>query len=90
MFPAVVDPQFPPSQFPASIPGARGVVDHSWTHSWPSHLVFFGALLKDDGVQRLVEKLGYQQDWSRWNGWEQDERRRGGIRVWAWQGQKVP
>lgn len=86
MFPTVVDSQFPPSQFPASIPGT-GVANHSWTHTWPSHLVFFGSLLESDGVRPLLERLGYRQEWYGWNGWEQDKRRRGGVRVWTWQKQ---
>ncbi|KAF8590085.1 glycosyltransferase family 22 protein [Ramaria rubella] len=84
-FPNTVDPHFPPSQFPASIPGSRGATNETWVHSWPSHLVFFGSLLESDGVQALLEALGYQQIWNGWNGWEQDKRRRGGVRLWAWQ-----
>ncbi|KAF8508374.1 glycosyltransferase family 22 protein [Gautieria morchelliformis] len=89
MFPTAVDPDFPPSRFPASVPGTRGVADTTWAHSWPSHLVFFGSLLNSGGVQPLLEKLGYREYWYGWNGWEQDERRREGVRVWAWRRQNT-
>ncbi|KIJ35747.1 glycosyltransferase family 22 protein [Sphaerobolus stellatus SS14] len=83
-FPKSVDPQFLPSPFPSSIPGATDT-GRDWEHTWPSHLILFGALLEIDGVRPLLEDLGYTEDWHGWNGWEQDHRRRGGVRIWRWQ-----
>ncbi|KAF8510994.1 Alg9-like mannosyltransferase family-domain-containing protein [Hysterangium stoloniferum] len=85
-FPPAVDPQFPPSPFAVSTPGFQGLETHRWRHTWPSHLVFFDALSDHGGVMDFFEKLGYEEEFYLWNGWEQDERRRGGIRVWKWQG----
>lgn len=82
-FPASVDPSFPASPLPASKPGDGLTTE--WEHTWPSHLAFFGALMdQDQGVRHLLQKRGYDKTWSSGNGWEEDERRRGGIQVWAW------
>lgn len=70
--------------------------------AWPSHFVFFGALLYEPGVQDLLVEKGYAEvawddgrkwglGWGGWNGWDwaqDDERRRGGVQVWKWQGDK--
>ncbi|GJJ12569.1 hypothetical protein Clacol_006812 [Clathrus columnatus] len=82
-FPSTVDHTFPPSPFPTSLPGAIDAIDEQWKHTWPSHLVFFGALLDHEGVGALLEERGYQETWSAWNGWEQDPRRKAGIKVWS-------
>lgn len=98
-FPSAVDPAFPPSPFPATHAGASPPPDNRWDHRWPSHLVFFGALLEhsemnvasarvgkpqDADVASILRKLGYEEVWAEGNGWEEDWRRRGGVRVWRW------
>jgi len=56
---------------------------------WPSHLVLFGALLEGkEGteVEALLRGKGYEEVWSGWNGFDllqDDERRRGGVKVWG-------
>ncbi|EJD05872.1 uncharacterized protein FOMMEDRAFT_145241 [Fomitiporia mediterranea MF3/22] len=88
-FPAAVDPAFPPSPSPSTKPGSQPPAFSRWDHRWPSHLVFFGALLEDirEGrkVERYLRELGYTEVWSTKNGFEEDWRRRGGVRVWQWQ-----
>lgn len=82
-FPPSVDASFPTSSLPASRPGDS--LASGWEHAWPSHLAFFGALLEGDGaMQAILEKRGYQKTWSCGNGWEEDEKRRGGVQVWSW------
>jgi phosphatidylinositol glycan class B len=51
---------------------------------WPSHLVFFGALLRERGVEDVLRAKGYTEVWRGGNGIEEDARRRGGVRVWHW------
>lgn len=146
-FPNTVDPRFPPSPHPTSIPGvpassysltsshsqaqetdlsrdhrgeggqeasSRSSVSSStshvlfrddWKHTWPQYLVMFGALLKEGNepkevkgddmndvnnsnvtVQALLLNRQYRRVWRTWNGFEEDEKRRGGIEVWRWQG----
>jgi len=53
---------------------------------WPSHLVFFGALLREPGVEDILRAGGYEEVWQGGNGIEEDRRRRGGVRVWRWDG----
>lgn len=88
-FPDRVDPNFPPSPFPSTLPGSPPPKANVWDHRWPSHLVFFGALLDDikDGwkIRNHLRELGYSEMWSVGNGFEEDWRRRGGIKVWKWQ-----
>ncbi|KAG8861969.1 glycosylphosphatidylinositol anchor biosynthesis [Tulasnella sp. 330] len=82
-FPLSVDPSFPPSPLPASKPGDSLTSD--WKHTWPSHLAFFGALIEGNStLQPILEKHGYQKTWFSGNGWEEDEKRRGGVQVWSW------
>lgn len=67
-----------------SIPGAPAL-NESWAHEWPRHLVFFGALLKEQGVRQLLELRGYREVWAAGRAWEGDQDdRKGGVRVWAW------
>ncbi|KAJ7063457.1 glycosyltransferase family 22 protein [Mycena amicta] len=82
-FPDSVDPAFPPSAFPASVPGTRDPEPYPWAHSWPRHLVFFGALLQQEGVESLLEQRGYKEIWSAGRPWEGDsDERKGGVKVW--------
>ena len=84
-FPSTVDPSFPPSPLPITKPGS-GLALRRWDHHWPSHLIFFGALLEDEGgaVRDYLESLGYTEVHSIKNGFEEDKRRRGGVKVWMW------
>ena len=88
-FPEEVDPSFPPSPKPSSIPGSKVLSDDRWEHRWPSHLAFFGALLSDINGGRAVEatlrRLGYAEVWAGKSSFEEDWRRRGGVKVWKWQ-----
>jgi phosphatidylinositol glycan class B len=82
-FPNAVNEAFPVSPYPASVPGSPK--EEEWSHSWPSHLVFFGSLVQEHAeIETMIEKLGYREVWSGRNGWEEDSRRRGGVRVWAY------
>ena len=86
-FPPSVDPRFPPSPYPSTPPGtpaSLAIRDGGWAHAWPSHLVFFGALLEHEGVERLLRARGYGEVWRAGNGLEEDRRRRGGVRVWRY------
>ncbi|KNZ79328.1 GPI mannosyltransferase 3 [Termitomyces sp. J132] len=85
-FPSHVDPSFPPSPFPTSIPGAPHTNDYPWIHEWPRHLVFFGALLEHEEVRNMLEAKGYREVWKRGKMWEGEGRRKGGVRVWRWSG----
>ncbi|KAH7107666.1 Alg9-like mannosyltransferase family-domain-containing protein [Auriculariales sp. MPI-PUGE-AT-0066] len=80
-FPRRVDKHFPPSPLPSTPPGRAPV---SWSHSWPSHLVLFGALLEMPEVKTLLTETGYREDVRFVNGFEEDEKRRGGIQLWRW------
>ncbi|KAI0306813.1 glycosyltransferase family 22 protein [Multifurca ochricompacta] len=71
-FPELVDTTFPPSS------------DAPRRYTWPSHLVFFGALLREPGVEDVLRVKGYTETWSAGNGIEEDPRRRGQLRVWRW------
>ncbi|KAI0707643.1 Alg9-like mannosyltransferase family-domain-containing protein [Earliella scabrosa] len=81
-FPKEVDPSFPPSPIPRSAPGVATANPYPWRHEWPQNLVLFGALLEEEGVVDLLSKQGYKEVWSAEYGWEGDERRKGGVRVW--------
>lgn len=88
-FPEEVDQSFPPSPKPTTKPGSKELFDDTWEHRWPSHLAFFGALLYDINGGRAVEvtlrRLGYTEVWAGKSSFEEDWRRRGGVRVWKWQ-----
>ncbi|KAJ7087817.1 glycosyltransferase family 22 protein [Mycena epipterygia] len=88
-FPQSVDRAFPLSPFPTSVPGAlqstTGPDHYPWQHAWPQYLVFFGALLQEEGVQSLLEQRGYKQVWSAGRAWEGDsDERKGGVLVWMY------
>ncbi|KAJ6597114.1 glycosyltransferase family 22 protein [Mycena vulgaris] len=88
-FPQAVDPVFPLSPFPTSVPGAlqssKIEAEYLWEHAWPQYLVFFGALLEEEGVQKLLEERGYTQVWSAGRSWEGDgDERKGGVQVWTY------
>ncbi|KAG6867818.1 hypothetical protein C0993_010673 [Termitomyces sp. T159_Od127] len=85
-FPSRVDPSFPPSPFPTSIPGAPHPDNYLWAHEWPRYLVFFGALLEKEGVRNTLEARGYREVWKRGRMWEGEGQRKGGVRVWKWHG----
>ncbi|KAH8117385.1 Alg9-like mannosyltransferase family-domain-containing protein, partial [Phellopilus nigrolimitatus] len=88
-FPALVDPEFPASPLPSTKPGSQSTLIESWEHRWPSHLIFFGALMDEakggDKIMRHLGGLGYSEVWAGSNGFEEDWRRRGGVKVWKWQ-----
>ncbi|KAJ7156958.1 glycosyltransferase family 22 protein [Mycena crocata] len=87
-FPQSVDPAFPLSPFPTSVPGTVHQSTsqpevYPWVHAWPQYLVFFGDLLRQDGVQTLLEQRGYGPVWSAGRAWEGDsDERKGGVYVW--------
>jgi len=80
-FPPTVNPHFPPSVKPFTLPGQPGADQHDWTHEWPEYLVMFGALLEDTQVAELLRNKGYRTTWHEERGWEGDSRRRGGVVV---------
>ncbi|KAF5389872.1 hypothetical protein D9757_003579 [Collybiopsis confluens] len=85
-FPPSVDPTFPLSPHPASIPGKTTSDDDAWRHEWPRYLVLFGALLDKQDVGILLTDKGYEEVWRRGWSWEGDsDERKGGVRVWKWQ-----
>ncbi|KAF8920996.1 glycosyltransferase family 22 protein [Mucidula mucida] len=86
-FPSTVNPNFPLSPYPVSIPGTSVHFSGQWRHEWPRHLVFFGALLEKDGVKNMLLAKKYQEVWHGGRSWEGDgEERQGGVRVWKWRG----
>ena len=84
-FPPSVDPAFPPSRYPHSIPGVtiQGDEDH-WNHEWPKFLVIFGALLHRPEVGKTLLDLGYMEVWRAGREWEGEGGRKGGVRVWKY------
>lgn len=95
-FPSQVDPSFPPSPFPSSVPDASFVSilgeiesrnsswDMGWRHEWPKYIVMFGALLQEPGMLSLLQEKGYREIWKGGREWDGDERRKGGVRVWEY------
>ena len=91
-FPQDVDPLFPASRFPTSIPGTptpfmispSGKRTYPWKHEWPRYLVFFGNLLQENGVRQLLDEKGYRQVWKAGREWEGEGKRKGGVMVWKW------
>ncbi|KAG8751326.1 glycosylphosphatidylinositol anchor biosynthesis [Ceratobasidium sp. 428] len=95
-FPQDVDSAFPPSPAPYTIPG-NPAPENGWRHTWPSHLLMFGALENQPAslsnstqpavtVKTRLEELGYKVIRRIANGWEEDARRKGGIIIWEWAG----
>ncbi|KEP53006.1 glycosyltransferase family 22 protein [Rhizoctonia solani 123E] len=89
-FPPEVDSTFPPSPEPFTTPGSSPSTQ-GWNHTWPSHFIMFGALENtsssteiQDTVGQKLRRKGYEVIWRVSNGWEEDERRRGGVVVWEW------
>jgi len=87
-FPRNVDPGFPRSPYPTSIPDtypqANTEMSYPWKHEWPRHLVFFGALLRRQGVREILEEKGYKKVWAGGSEWEGEGERKGGVQVWSW------
>ncbi|KAI8989716.1 glycosyltransferase family 22 protein [Trametes punicea] len=83
-FPEQVAATFPPSPLPRFMPGLDTGELYPWRHEWPQNLVFFGALLETPGVRQLLLDLGYNEVWKAEYGWEGDDRRKGGVRVWRY------
>uniref|UniRef100_A0A8H7Y4E3 Mannosyltransferase n=1 Tax=Psilocybe cubensis TaxID=181762 RepID=A0A8H7Y4E3_PSICU len=93
-FPSQVDPSFPLSPFPSSIPGQPASLPYfsqrfnksiyPWKHEWPQYLILFGDLLQQDGVQVLLEGQGYGEVWKAGREWEGEGKRKGAVRVWKW------
>ncbi|KAJ3810838.1 glycosyltransferase family 22 protein [Lentinula lateritia] len=83
-FPNRVNPVFPKSPHPASIPG-QSTSDDRWLHEWPRYLVCFGALLEEHGVKEHLVGRGYEEVWKSGRSWEGDsDTRKGGVRIWKW------
>ena len=82
-FPSSINTSFPPSPRPFTSPGepVSSSDVHDWKHEWPEYLVMFGALLREPGVEELLQEKGYRKSWNEEYGWEGDDRRRGGIVV---------
>ncbi|KAJ3567955.1 hypothetical protein NP233_g6034 [Leucocoprinus birnbaumii] len=93
VFPNTVNPEFPRSSYPASLPGTKPQINsgevalYPWKHEWPRHLVFFGVLLKREGVREALEEKGYAQVWKGGREWEGEGERKGGVQIWSWQDQ---
>ncbi|KAF9240062.1 glycosyltransferase family 22 protein [Melanogaster broomeanus] len=95
-FPAHVDPTFPPSPYPSSVPNVSfiqtlrtieiqsGSWDLEWRHEWPRYIVCFGVLLEEPGILALFKEKGYNEVWKGGWEWEGDAKRRGGVRVWEY------
>ncbi|KAF9014040.1 glycosyltransferase family 22 protein [Cyathus striatus] len=87
-FPPRVDPTFPISPYPVSLPGTIAPTlvgeKYPWRHEWPLYIVFFGDLLQEKGVQEFLEAKGYYEMWKRGREWEGEGKRKGGVRVWKW------
>jgi GPI mannosyltransferase 3 len=87
-FPSTVDLSFPPSPYPSVIPGETEKT-HSeislWRHEWPKYLVMFGSLTERYGIVNLLTEKGYGEVLRISNGWEEDDKRKGGVRVWRHQ-----
>ncbi|KAH7889562.1 glycosyltransferase family 22 protein [Phlebopus sp. FC_14] len=94
-FPPCVNSTFPLSPLPSSVPDisfvrtllaverTSGSWDLNWRHEWPKYIVIFGALLREPGMQDLLEKNGYSEVWKGGREWEGEGKRKGGVRVWT-------
>ncbi|KAF9484713.1 glycosyltransferase family 22 protein [Pholiota conissans] len=92
-FPKHVNINFPFSEYPATLPGASssplivdsfGKIAYPWKHEWPTHLIFFGDLLREEGILDTLGMQGYQEVWKAGREWEGEGKRKGGVRVWKW------
>ncbi|KAF9469288.1 glycosyltransferase family 22 protein [Collybia nuda] len=84
-FPPKVNLSFPFSLYPASIPGTAEKLDgYPWEHEWPRYLGFFGALLREEGVESMLVAKGYKEVWRGGREWEGEGHRKGAVRVWKW------
>jgi len=87
-FPQDVNSNFPQSPYPNSIPGQPNYMPiagvYQWKHEWPRYLVFFGHLLKQEGIQALLAEKGYIEIWKDGPEWQGEGSRKGGVRVWKW------
>lgn len=87
-FPRDVDPSFPQSPYPNSIPGQPNYLPvagvYLWKHEWPRYFVFFGDLLKQEGMQALLEEKGYIETWKNGREWHGEGSRKGAVRIWKW------
>ncbi|OAX42002.1 glycosyltransferase family 22 protein [Rhizopogon vinicolor AM-OR11-026] len=93
-FPPQVNPSYPPSPFPSSVPNVTFVDtlqaveqssrswDLGWWHEWPQYIVLFGALLREPGMLDLFQNQGYEEVWKGGFEWEGEGKRRGAVRVW--------
>ncbi|CAL1705145.1 unnamed protein product [Somion occarium] len=81
-FPSNVDPSFPPSPYPCSMPGVHDTTLYPWNHTWPQYLVMFGALLDEPDVVPILVEKGYQEVWRAEYGVGGDDTRQGGVVVW--------
>lgn len=82
-FPAQVDPDFPRSLRPFTTPGTLNR-SQDWSHEWPQYIVMFGALLREAGVREFLVEKGYTIVWDEEYGWDGDESRQGGVKVWVY------
>ena len=80
-FPPSVDPRFPASPNPFTVPGQPPPERYDWKHEWPQYLVMFGVLLDDQEISNCLEEKGYRKVWHEERGWEGDRRRQGGVTV---------
>jgi len=93
-FPANVNPLFPVSPFPTSIPGVPTPIllsstlttqpPYPWRHEWPRYFIFFGQLLREPGTRDILEEQGYKEVWKAGREWEGEGNRKGGVKVWEW------
>ncbi|TCD66007.1 glycosylphosphatidylinositol anchor biosynthesis [Steccherinum ochraceum] len=80
-FPPQVDPTFPPSPKPFTVASHQERL-HDWKHEWPQYIIAFGALLREPRVGDYFAAKGYGIVWEEEYGWDGDESRQGGVKVW--------
>ncbi len=88
-----LDSSFPRPPVASDCVTLRLVDGHVVPYEMPSHVVFFGELLDrtgrsqdDRNVRSSLTRLGYSEKTSLWNGFDllqDEEERRGGVRVWV-------
>jgi len=84
--PRQVDPNFPPSPLTNRTSARSSDQDDlGWRHEWPSHIVLFEALLRQDEISSLLKERGYIERIRLWNShWHEDPRRAGDIVLLEW------